>query len=361
MATATQLRPGIRETAPVKNFSILVATTGNAIWHSADSGKSFAWPRGVNNVDCVARGFGVDPFDPRHVLACMALAAPPYSPLIGAHHGLYESFDGGAKWSPVAGFPQIECWRATFDPTRRGRYFVGTRPAAIYRTDDGGKSFRQLAVDLPQTCEGIGLPRVTTLLLHPKDPKLVFASIEIGGFRRSADGGESWEAIMHKLDLPVPENYLYGAGGRIDAHFIRLSGADLLLAGTPDGMYASRDLGDTWNEFPVKRTFPHQFFHDAVVKADDPDTIFVGVGESVNGQEGAIHRTRDRGATWDTVELPVECNSPIWCFAQHASDPEVLLACTHKGQLFGSEDGGQTWIKYRREFTDVRGIAWLPN
>jgi hypothetical protein len=28
--------------------------------------------------------------------------------------------------------------------------------------------------------------------------------------------------------------------------------------------------------------------------------------------------------------------------------------------LFGTGDGGSTWMKYRREFSEIRGICWLP-
>jgi hypothetical protein len=28
--------------------------------------------------------------------------------------------------------------------------------------------------------------------------------------------------------------------------------------------------------------------------------------------------------------------------------------------LFGSADGGHTWQKVRREFSEVRGMAWTP-
>jgi len=50
----------------------------------------------------------------------------------------------------------------------------------------------------------------------------------------------------------------------------------------------------------------------------------------------------------------------VWCFAQHPSDPDWILAATHKGMLFGTVDGGATWSKFRREFSEIRGMCWLP-
>jgi len=37
------------------------------------------------------------------------------------------------------------------------------------------------------------------------------------------------------------------------------------------------------------------------------------------------------------------------------------VACSHYGQLFVSNDGGDSWEKLRREFAEVRAVAWTPN
>jgi hypothetical protein len=50
------------------------------------------------------------------------------------------------------------------------------------------------------------------------------------------------------------------------------------------------------------------------------------------------------------------------CFATHPANPDLILACSHYGQLFASSDGGEWWVKLPREFTEVRGaLAWVPN
>ena len=49
-------------------------------------------------------------------------------------------------------------------------------------------------------------------------------------------------------------------------------------------------------------------------------------------------------------------------FATHPANPDLILACSHYGQLFASSDGGEWWVKLPREFTEVRGaLAWVPN
>jgi photosystem II stability/assembly factor-like uncharacterized protein len=57
----------------------------------------------------------------------------------------------------------------------------------------------------------------------------------------------------------------------------------------------------------------------------------------------------------------VEPNSPIWNFATHAADPNLILANSIYGELYRSADGGESWEKLKKEFTEVRALAWTPN
>jgi photosystem II stability/assembly factor-like uncharacterized protein len=348
------------------DFTILVGTIGNGMYRSTDGGETFEWLNWPRNGICcneiVVRGFGVDPFDSRHIIAATGIFET-VSPDLGVRHGLHETFDGGATWLPIESFLRVECWRVTFDPTTRGRYFVGTRPAAIHRTENAGKSFRKLPVDLPATCVGIGLPRITSIAIDPKNPKIMFATAEIGGVRRSLDGGDSWHEVFSNAEIVLYEDARYGAQAQVDCHFVDFLPGDpcVVVVNTADGPYASADLGETWTQYRLPRVFHQQFHHDFVSKLDDPDTILFGVGDDASGIEGALLRSCDRGGAWSTVKLPVDCNSPIWCFAQHRSNPDRLLMATHLGLLFASEDGGQHWTKIRREFTEVRAICWVPN
>jgi photosystem II stability/assembly factor-like uncharacterized protein len=336
------------------SYTILVGTVGNGIWRSQDGGATFAGVRGISDLDLVVRGFGVDPHQPGHVVAGVKPGVMPTS--------LLESHDGGATWAPVPSSPPAEVWCVTFDPVTPGRYFAGTCPAGLYRTDDGGQSFRSLDVTLASECPEVRVPRITSIVVYPADPRVVFATVEVDGVRRSADGGDTWQQVMTNIATPVQNAQVYGQRSTLDCHFSGISMGDpaLVLVSTPDGLYASADLGETWADFPVRQVFPAQYHRELAIKLDDPDTIFQGAGEAVNGQDGVLLATTDRGQTWDAVDLPDICNSPVWCFAQHASDPDLILAATHKGMLFGTADGGATWTKLRREFSEIRGMCWLP-
>ena len=57
----------------------------------------------------------------------------------------------------------------------------------------------------------------------------------------------------------------------------------------------------------------------------------------------------------------MEPNSPLWNFATHSANPELILANSVYGELYRSADGGENWDKIKKEFTEVRALAWVPN
>jgi photosystem II stability/assembly factor-like uncharacterized protein len=344
------------------DFTVLVGTTGHGLFRSGDGGQSFDWiNKGVSCNEVSVRGFTPDPAEPRHVLMATAIFDSG-SPKLGTPYGLHESFDSGASWQPIEAFKGIECWRVTYDLKNPGRYYVGTRPAAIYRTDDG-VNFEKLNTNFPATCRGIGLPRVTSINVHPVDPDFLFVSLEIGGFFRSLDGGKTWEQVLQHVDIPPPNGAVFGEGGREDGHYSVISrgSPELVIASTPDGPYRSADRGATWELQPIKQVFAAQYHHDLAIRPDNPDALYYGVGDDTVGSHGALLYTRDRGATWAAAQFPQACNSPIWSIAQHTANPDRIVTCTHYGMVFRSDDAGDTWTKLSKEFTETRAVCWLPN
>jgi photosystem II stability/assembly factor-like uncharacterized protein len=134
-----------------------------------------------------------------------------------------------------------------------------------------------------------------------------------------------------------------------------------VLTSTPAEIFASTDTGETWQGIGTRGQFRLPYCRHLAVKADDPSTLFVATGDGASGKTGAIQRSTDGGRHWHALPLPVEPNSPIWAFATHPEDPGLILACSHYGELFASEDAGDRWKKLPREFTEIRALAWTPD
>lgn len=93
-----------------------------------------------------------------------------------------------------------------------------------------------------------------------------------------------------------------------------------------------------------------------------------GVWHSPDAGKSYDHRgDRDRGPLkrWraDVAEsAPARPpNATMWGLATHPADASRIVAWTLFGEVYVSEDVGESWRKISREFGEIRAAAWLPN
>ena len=97
-----------------------------------------------------------------------------------------------------------------------------------------------------------------------------------------------------------------------------------------------------------------------MVQPDNPNVIFVTIGDTTPGQTGTVMRSKDTGKTWENLPLPVEPNTAMWTVNIQPNDPAVVFAGSRYGYLYRSDDGGDSWNKLRREFSEISSVMWLP-
>jgi len=322
------------------DFTIFVGTVGiggAGIWRSPDGGRTWSVPRGSKDE-----------------MNCCALAPVPGRPSViyaGLRNGIYRSDDHGAHFyrleSPVNAY---EVWSVAIDPDDPDIVFVGCRPGAIFRTRDGGERWEKRPAEF--TSEGVfgGPARVLRLVFDPSDHDIVWAGVEADGIRLSTDGGESWRDVSAGLSDP-------------DIHGLAVSigQPNRLFAATDLEVFTTEDLGETWRPLGVQERFSPPNCRHIEIKVDDPDTLFLALGGDDNAVAGVVQRSTDRGDTWTPVEFPSLPNTPIWNFAVNPADPSLILCSSHYGQVFMSENAGDSWAKIAQEFSEIRALAWTPN
>lgn len=319
------------------SFSICIGTVGTGAWISSDGGDSWRQVRTGLWAESRVFGFAVHPRQPRTILA-------------GADDGIYRSEDGGQHFERLESpMNALHVWKVAFDPADPETIFAGTRPAALFRSPDGGRHWDKLRVEMAEECPNVRIPRVTALTVDPSDHHLVWAGVEVDGVRRSRDGGETWARIPGVTDPDIHDTA------------VMANGATTVLTSTPREIFASTDGGESWRGLGVGKHFHLPYCRSLALKADDPGVLFVATGDGALGSTGAIQRSKDGGQSWQAPPLPVEPNSPIWAFATHRANPDRVLACSHYGEIFTSEDAGDSWSKLRREFSEIRALAWTPN
>ena len=329
-----------------RNYSICLGTIGGGVWHSPDGGENWnkigsPFPRpGEHQV----RALGVYPNDPRRVLA-------------GSDVGIYRSNDSGATWekleSPMDG---MQIWSVAVDPIDQDIIFAGTKPPGVFRSRDGGRQWEKLSVDIVEECFA-GSPKVTAIIIDPRDHRIVWAGVEIDGVFKSMDGGDTW---THLPDLgdDVLNQDIHGMA-------ISVGQPTKILATTPNGIFTSTDEGESWelHEFPLFTEGDRlSYCRGVTLKADDPNVIYVGNGANQSvGKTGRVQRSKDGGKTWESLPMLGEPNSTMYWIATNPAEPNRVVANTIYGEVYTSDDGGDSWEKVQREFGEVRAIAWMPS
>jgi photosystem II stability/assembly factor-like uncharacterized protein len=318
---------------------LYVGTIGEGLFRSLDGGLTFRRACDGTFVECDVRAVAVHPQRPEVLF-------------MGTELGLFRSADGADSWAQVEGpLAGLQVWSIHIPPRRPDVMLVGTRPAALFRSEDGGQTWAVAAATMETVCPRIMHTRVTAIVTDPDNADLAWAGVEIDGVQASYDGGRTWAPLgtglssrdIHALAVAP------GPGGR-----------RRLLAATNNDLNLSDDDGATWRPIGVGRMLPWPYCRALAQPISRPEVVLLGAGDGPPGGVGAVARSADCGESWATAAMPGMANSTVWTFAVHAADPSLIYAASVSGEIYRSTDGGTKWEKLDREFGEIRALAWTP-
>ena len=309
---------------------------------------------------------------------------------------VWKSEDLGASWSHSSeGLAYAEgeapikaAWSLAPDGER---LYAGVEPAGLFRSEDAGRTWRQVAglrahPSRPEWQPGGGGLILHHVLPHPEDPRQIWVAISTGGVFHSADGGETWEPRNKgtRNDY-APEDQRYPEYGQCVHSLVMAPGG--APGGAPSrapgrapgrterlyhqnhcGMYRSDDGGRSWDS--IEAGLPSTFGFPAVAHPRDPETLYlVPLNGDAQGRfmpEGrtAVWRSRDGGASWQDLRagLPQE-NAFLGVLRQAlATDPLApagIYFGTTSGALFASADEGETWTCIAQHLPAISSVETL--
>ena len=172
--------------------TVLVGTIGQGVMRSSDDGESWqrSGPDQGMHSDAIVRCLASDPTQPNVVFA-------------GTDRGLLRSEDAGWTWRRVESALNDSCvWKLAIHPTDARVMFAGTgtpNPARVFRSEDVDGTWHELAMTAAKECPAVGVPRVTGIAIDPLQTETVWVGLEVDGFRRSRNGGDSWEVLSETI------------------------------------------------------------------------------------------------------------------------------------------------------------------
>jgi photosystem II stability/assembly factor-like uncharacterized protein len=247
--------------------------------------------------------------------------------------------------------------------------YAGIEDAAIFKTTDGGASWRELAglrghESAPDWAPGAGGMCLHTIVLDPDNKDRIFVAISAAGAFRSEDGGDTWKPINRGLRsnyIPDPEAEVGHCVHRIAIH---PSNPDTLFMQKHWDVLRSDDGGDSWRE--VSGNLPSDFGFAIAVHAHKPETIYVVpiLSDSLHYPPDGklrVYRSRSGGEEWEALTngLPQkDCYVNVLrdAMAVDTADPCGIYFGTTGGQVYASRDSGDNWGAIVRDLPAVLSV-----
>lgn len=303
--------------APVRRLSLFlvaaVLLSGGAFPLLAEEGWEPVGPPGGGTTHLV-----MHPGDPRILWAGTSGA------------GIFKSADGGASWVPARqGLTSLYTRALAVSPSRPQVLYaaagVSLTLEGVFRSVDGGLTWeRRLACDVqPLPCCGcVPLAHLAALVVHPREPRVVYAATGRGLFK-SVDGGAQWRRT--------------GRGFRTYELVFDPRDPEVLYAGGDDGVVKSTDGGTTWATWNAG--MGRQPISEIVIDPSNPRRIWAGGASGVyRSVDGGVRWQRTVAGLWNQSVLTLKlAPRASWLGGRPA-----LWAGTVDG-LFRSVDAGLTW------------------
>jgi len=289
---------------------------------------------------------------------------------------IQRSDDGGKTWAPAGnefayegepgthlwydGTPRpwkfMRAWHLEPSLTERDTVYAGVEDAALFKSTDGGQTWKELAAlrqheTGPTWAPGAGGMCLHTILQDPTNPERIFIAISAAGVFRTDDSGKSWRPVnrgLHSSYIPNPTAEVGHCVHRLAMHPSR---PDVLYMQKHWDVMRSDDAGESWRE--ISGNLPTDFGFPIEVHAHEPETVYVVPITSDSDHippDGKlrVYRSRSGGDEWEPLTRGLPQRDCYVNVLRDAMAVDTLDSCgiyfgTTGGQVYVSADAGDSW------------------
>ena len=263
---------------------------GWGVYKSIDGGMS--WKHlGLKNTERIKR-IVVDPKDPN--IACVCALGKEWGP--NKERGVFKTIDGGKTWEKILYIDEntgcADIAMETNNPRimyagmwtfrrKPWRFDDGGKNTALYRTMDGGQTWKKIMNGLPK--KDMARPGVH---IAQSEPNIIYLMTEFEGGGtafKSEDRGENWKMVND--DPNINFRPFYYSDVRVDPN------QPNVLFSISGRLSRSKDSGNTWEQIAKTVHGDHQ-----ALWIDPTNSKYI-----LNGSDGGFQRSFDGGDSWEII------------------------------------------------------------
>lgn len=311
-------------------------------------------------------------------LGCAGSPGRPNEYYFGATGGgLWKTTDGGQEWFPVTDgqVTSSSVGAVAVAETNPDIVYIGmgetqlrgsiTQGDGVYKTTDGGKTWRHLGLAETQA--------ISRIRVHPTNPNIVYVAAlghpygdnEERGVFRSTDGGNTWKKVLYEspkagaADLIIDRknpNIIYATTWQVYRKAWKMWGG-----GEYCKLWKSMDGGDNWVELTENPGMPDRPIGKIGITVSPVNSNRLYA--IVEANEGGVFRSDDGGWTWTRTNDERKLRQRAFYYSRIYADPwdENTVYGLNVG-FYKSTDGGKTFdITIRPPHGDNHDLWIDPN
>jgi len=266
-------------------------------------------------------------------------------------NGVYKSMDAGKTWSHLGLDKTRHISDVVIHPTNpniiyitaQGAQYAPSKERGIYKTTDGGKTWKNI-LSLNNTTGASSLsmdmtnPRIlyASMWQHQRYPWVMESGGENSGLFKSIDAGNTWT----KMKLGLPKDFGKSGISVSRANPDRVF-AVIEAAGKKGGVYRSDNAGKTWKQVNSNRVNIARSWYYMEIFADpqDENTVYV--------LNAPVMKSIDGGKSFSNIPVPHGDNHHLWI---NPTDNKNLINSNDGGANI-SFNGGKSWSTQQNQAT----------
>ena len=266
-------------------------------------------------------------------------------------NGVYKSMDAGKTWSHLGLDKTRHISDVVIHPTNpniiyitaQGAQYAPSKERGIYKTTDGGKTWKNiLSVNNTTGASSLSIdmtnPRIlyASMWQHQRYPWVMESGGENSGLFKSIDAGNTWT----KMKLGLPKDFGKSGISVSRANPDRVF-AVIEAAGKKGGVYRSDNAGKTWKQVNSNRVNIARSWYYMEIFADpqDENTVYV--------LNAPVMKSIDGGKSFSNIPVPHGDNHHLWI---NPTDNKNLINSNDGGANI-SFNGGKSWSTQQNQAT----------